>query len=99
MNANAVTLTGTFVAIEPLRHTPAGLPLVSFKLAHASEQTEAGLPRKVTCEIDGIAIGEPAATVSVHKPGDIVNVNGFLARKDRMNPKLILHIIHIEKDN
>jgi len=99
VNANAVTLTGTLLAVEPLRHTPAGLPLVGFKLAHESEQSEAGMMRKVMCEIDGVAIGESAAAVATHKPGEIVNVSGFLARKDRTNPKLILHITHIEKDH
>jgi len=47
VNANALSLQGTIAGIEPLRHTPAGLPLLEFKLAHRSMQVEAGFKRQV----------------------------------------------------
>lgn len=98
-NRNAVTLAGTLIAVDNLRYTPAGLPLASFKLAHESVQNEAGVQRKVECEIDGIAIGDLAPAIAAEKSGNRVILHGFLARKDRMNPKLILHLTHIEKDH
>ena len=36
-----MALSGELAAIEPLRYTPAGIPLLSFKLTHRSRQTAA----------------------------------------------------------
>ena len=78
---------------EDLRaHTPAGVPLLNFRLAHKSQQMEAGYKRQVDCELNGIAIGEVAVTMSRIQPGSAVNVEGFLNRKNRMSAQLILHV-------
>ena len=92
MEVNAVALSGELVDIEPLRHTPAGIPLVSFRLAHKSRQIEAGYKRQVDCEINGMAIGEVAVTVSRMKQGHMVSLEGFLNRKNRMSSQLVLHV-------
>ena len=42
--------------MEPLRHTPAGLPLLNFKLVHKSLQVEGGYRRQVECEVSCIAL-------------------------------------------
>jgi len=39
--ANRLTLSGTIAALDALRHTPAGIALVEFVLAHDSQQAEA----------------------------------------------------------
>ena len=93
MEVNAVALSGELVAIEPLRHTPAGIPLVSFKLAHKSRQLEAGYKRQVDCELNGTAIGEVAVAMSRMKQGNTVSVEGFLNRKNRMSAQLVLHVM------
>ena len=64
MEINAVALSGELKEIEPLRHTPAGIPLLNFRLAHKSQQMEAGYKRQVDCELNGIAIGEVAVAMS-----------------------------------
>jgi primosomal replication protein N len=89
---NAVALTGELVVVEPLRHTPAGIPLVNFRLRHSSQQVEAGYRRQVDCEIGGVAIGEPATTMSRMQQGDSVSLEGFLNRKNRMSQQIMLHV-------
>ena len=52
------------VGLEAIRYTPAGIPLLSFVLQHASEQTEAGLKRKVECEVNAVALGNIATELA-----------------------------------
>ena len=84
------------IGLEAIRYTPAGIPLLSFVLQHASEQTEAGLKRKVECEVNAVAIGELAKT-NVHI-GDNIKAKGFLAKRSAKSTQLVLHIeqLHIE---
>ena len=89
--ANQVALSGELAQVEPLRHTPAGIPLLHFKLVHRSRQIEAGLKRQVECEMSGVAMAEVAVTMSRLKAGQAVRVSGFLNRKNRMSAQLILH--------
>ena len=96
MDLNAVSLTGRLAEAEPLRHTPAGLPLLNFRLAHKSLQLEAGYRRQVECEVTCIAIGEVATDLSRAKPGAELKVTGFLNRKNRMSAQLVLHATSTE---
>jgi primosomal replication protein N len=93
---NAVSLAGAIAGSEPLRHTPAGLPLLHFKLAHKSVQLEAGYKRQVECEVNCVALGDAATEASRLKAGAEVRVSGFLNRKNRMSVQLVLHVIQIE---
>lgn len=99
--ANAVTLAGEITTLEPLRHTPAGLPLANFKLTHHSVQLEAGIQRQTELEVGAVAIGEIAAVVAKYPVGSRVTVNGFLAAKRRMGTQLgtqlVLHVTHIQQ--
>jgi primosomal replication protein N len=88
---NAVSLSGTLAETETLRHTPAGLPILQFKLAHKSLQVEAGFKRQVECEVTCVAMGEAANRLSRVKAGAEVKVTGFLNRKNRMSAQLVLH--------
>ena len=101
MNVNAVTLNGEITTLEPLRHTPAGLPLVNFKLTHRSVQLEAGNQRQTELVVDAVAMGEVAAAVAKFQLGSSVTVNGFLAAKRRMGTQLgtqiSLHITQIQQ--
>jgi primosomal replication protein N len=89
-------LSGVVVGLEPIRYTPAGLPLLSFVLQHVSEQTEAGFKRKVECEVNAIAIGELAN--SNIQLGSSLKAKGFLAKRSTKSTQLVLHIeqLHIE---
>jgi primosomal replication protein N len=92
VDANAVTLSGTLADVEPLRHTPAGLPLIQFKLAHESWQVEAGHERQVQCVLNCVALGPAALGLSSARSGDRIRVNGFLNRRNRMSAQLVLHV-------
>ena len=96
MDVNAVDLTGRLTEIEPLRHTPAGIPLLTFRLSHTSMQLEAGYKRQVECEVRGVAMGAPATEMSRLKAGDEVQVTGFFDRKNRMSAQLVLHAIRTQ---
>ena len=89
--ANQVALSGELAQIEPLRHTPAGVPLLHFRLVHRSRQVEAGLKRQVECEMSGVAMAEVAVAMSRLKPGQAARVKGFLNRKNRMSAQLMFH--------
>ena len=67
------------ISLEPIRYTPAGIPLLSFVLQHASEQTEAGLKRKVECEVNAVALGDLAKQNI--QLGSSVKAKGFLAKR------------------
>ena len=96
MSGNTVSLTATLAAMEPLRHTPAGLPVVDFTLAHASQQTEADSPRQVEFEMPAKATGEIATRVAKMRQGCMVEAQGFLNRKHRMSRQMVLHVTNIE---
>jgi len=95
VDANEVVLGGELTEIEALRHTPAGIPLIHFKLVHRSRQVEAGYKRQVECEINGVAMAEAALAIGRLKAGQAVRVGGFLNRKNRMSKQLMLHAIEI----
>ena len=91
MGENEVALSGELTTVEPLRYTPAGIPLLNFRLLHRSRQTEAGLKRQVECEMGGVAMADVAVSMSRLKPGQVVTLSGFLNRKNRLSTQLILH--------
>ena len=88
---NEVALSGELTAIEPLRYTPAGIPLLNFRLLHRSQQAEAGVKRQVECEVNGVAMAEVAVALSRLKPGQAARVKGFLNRRNRMSAQLVFH--------
>ena len=87
-------LSGVIVHLEPIRYTPAGIPLLSFVLQHASEQIEAGLKRKVECEVSAIALGDIAKQNI--QLGANIKAKGFLAKRSAKSTQLVLHIEHIK---
>ena len=85
------------VGLEAIRYTPAGLPLLSFVLQHASVKTEAGLKRKVECEVNAVAIGELAN--SNIQLGSSLKAKGFLAKRSAKSTQLVLHIEQLHTEN
>ena len=83
--------------LEPIRYTPAGIPLLSFVLQHASEQIEAGLKRKVECEVNAVAIGDVAKQNI--QLGSSIKAKGFLAKRSAKSTQLVLHIEKLEIQN
>lgn len=87
-------LSGVVVHLEPIRYTPAGIPLLSFVLQHASEQVEAGLKRKVECEVNAVALGDIAKQNI--QLGANIETKGFLAKRSAKSTQLVLHIVKLE---
>ena len=82
---------------QPLRYTPAGLPITEIVLLHQSEQTEVGMKRKVECEAQAIALGQTAVELSRIEAGARLVIRGFLAAKSlRRRHELVLHIEEFE---
>lgn len=89
---NKLVLTGEVVQLDALRYTPAGLPLLSFVVRHASEQTEADMKRKVECEVPVIAIGQIAEAAKAIQMASQVKLAGFLAKRSLKSSQLVLHL-------
>jgi primosomal replication protein N len=95
---NCFEVVGRVVAIEPLRYTPAGIPIVRFVLLHASEQLEAGSARTVGFELGCVAT-ESLARLTAQAPlGTTARVSGFLAPRTKAGRTLEVHVqsIHFE---
>ena len=92
---NRVVLRGRLVELDILRHTPAGVPILKFRLEHESSQVEAGGARKVNCEVAGVAFDREAKLLSTAVLGSTLTVTGFLERKGRSLHRLVLHATHI----
>jgi primosomal replication protein N len=95
-SANELTLTGRITERDALRHTPAGIALVNFRVVHESEQVEAGAGRQVSAELACLAVEEQARLVVAAPLGSTVEVSGFLAAKGRSGKQLVLHVKRIE---
>ncbi len=93
---NKLVLSGEVVQIEPLRYTPAGLPLLSFVVRHASEQLEAGIKRKVECEMAVVAIGDIAKQAQNIQLSSQVKLAGFIAKRSLKSTQLVLHLNALE---
>ncbi len=95
MTCNRFELQGQLAQLEPLRFTPAGIPIVNFSIVHGSTQMEAGAARMVRCEVPAMAVGQLAEQVSRQAPGRECVVSGFVAARSLKNAQLVLHVNEI----
>jgi primosomal replication protein N len=93
---NQLQLIASIAEREILRYTPAGIPIVSARLLHSSQQIEAGVPRLVEFEIAAIAAGEISGRFNQADLGGTFQFTGFLARKNRNSKSLVFHIVDFE---
>ncbi|TCJ17242.1 primosomal replication protein N [Parasulfuritortus cantonensis] len=89
-------MEGRVLANDGLRRTPAGLASLNLRLGHESPQREAGHERKVQCELEAVAYGDPAMRLAALTEGATVGLAGFLERKSLRDPRPILHITEFE---
>jgi primosomal replication protein N len=92
LELNRVEIDGRVIVNDGLRRTPAGLPSLLLRIEHESGQREAGHDRRVLCELEGIAFGDPATKMTGLREGDTVRLTGFLERKSLRDPRPILHV-------
>jgi primosomal replication protein N len=93
---NRVVLEGRISKLGELRHTPGGVPIVEFRIVHASEQMENGRVRQVECEMDVIGIGDLGRGIAALGTGAAVCVTGFLARRSLKSEWPVLHATAVE---
>jgi len=70
--------------------------VVEFKLAHESEQDEAGGRRKVNVELSAVAFEAQARLLAAAKVGSAVTLEGFMSAKSRRSKKPVLHVTGVE---
>ena len=95
---NQFQLVAQVIEREMLRYSPAGIPIVSGKLAHSSQQLEAKVQRLVEFEISALAVGEISGCFSQLELGRLYQFTGFIARKNRNSKSLVFHLVEIEED-
>lgn len=94
--ANRIELTGRLHERGNLRFTPAGIPVIEFRIAHVSEQIEADASRHVECEIACVALGTVALLLKEVPPGIEITAHGFLASRSLKQKTPVLHVTQIE---
>jgi len=95
---NQFQLVAQVVEREMLRYSPAGIPIVSARLAHSSQQLEARVERLIEMEISALAIGEISGKFNQLELGTNHQFTGFLARKSRNSKSLVFHILEISEN-
>jgi primosomal replication protein N len=93
---NRVELSGRLLELGALRYTPAGVAAVEFRLAHQSEQHEAGARRTVEAEVNAVAFDTQAKLLAGRPLGSPVRVEGFLGAKSKRSKRLVLHVTNIQ---
>ncbi|WP_304055751.1 primosomal replication protein N [Nitrosomonas communis] len=89
-------MCGKILKLGQLRYTPAGKTVIEFEISHNSNQIEASMPRQVACDISAVALADMADTISGMEIGCFVKLTGFLAKKNKMSTRLVLHVAHID---
>jgi len=93
---NEVVIDGLLLKRGTLRHTPAGIPALNLVVDHRSIQIEAGGRREARCEVDAVAIGELAVSLSKHKLSQPLRFSGFLTRHSVKDRRLVLQVVKAE---
>ena len=96
MVTNLLVIQGELLKVEELRFTPAGIPILSLIIGHTSEQVEAGMKRKVECEVNAMVMGELAKASQHLQAGTQIKASGFLAKRSFKSAQLVLHINKLE---
>ena len=94
--SNRLTLSGELAARNALRYTPAGVPVLTFSVAHQSRQSEAGADRDVGIEMACVAVEDEARAIAAAPLGIGLKLAGFLAPKGKHSRQLVLHVNEIE---
>lgn len=98
MSENEVRLTGMAREVLDLRFTPAGIPVLEFRLRHTSVQSEAGGSRRVDLDMPAIAFGALAQRLAQKTPQGEIVARGFLAPRSLRSTQLVLHAREIDTE-
>jgi primosomal replication protein N len=93
---NRVAISGTLLELGALRHTPAGVAAIEFRLLHQSSAVEAGVPRSVRAEVPAIAFEVQARMLAGAVLNSALEIEGFLCARSKRSAKLVLHVTRLE---
>lgn len=96
MPHNTVILRASIASKEQLRHTPAGIAVLAFTVAHQSRQTEAGQARDVSLTLDCVAIGDKAQSLDQISPDKMLQLKGFLGNRSSKSRWVVFHVTEFE---
>lgn len=89
-------LSAEIVERDTLRHTPAGVPVVEFRLKHRSDIVEAGHARSIEFEMRAIAVGEPSRWIAAAPLSAALTFEGFLAKRSLNSKTLVFHVTGLQ---
>lgn len=92
LGVNRVALTAVALEVQPLRYTPAGIPVIQLLLEHESEVIEAKIARQIHFQVTALALGDLALLLADSVPGNFFEIEGFLAPTRKGSQKLVLHL-------
>jgi len=95
--ANQLSLLARIETIQPLRYTPAGLPVLEMALHHESVVEQAGQPRQVAFALSAVAIGDIALLLNQKALGSTQQFTGFMAPLRKGTSRLVLHVLNASK--
>ena len=95
---NRLLISGVLIQVDPLRYSPAGVPIAEAVIQHRSSQSVAGQPRQVECELTVQASGSLAGQLAQLTTGTQVKLEGALNRRSVNSRQLILILNRIEKE-
>jgi primosomal replication protein N len=95
---NRLAISGALIQVEPLRYSPAGVPIAEAVIHHRSSQEVATQPRQVECELTVQASGTLASQLAQMPAGTQVKLEGALNRRSVKSRQLILILNRIEKE-
>ncbi|HQT31892.1 MAG TPA: primosomal replication protein N [Thiobacillus sp.] len=95
---NRLVISGALTQIDPLRYSPAGVPIVEAVVHHRSSQTVASQARQVECELTVQASGSLASQLAQITVGTQVRMEGALNRRSVNSRQLLLILNRIEKE-
>ena len=95
---NRFTFDATLAGCAGVRHTPAGIPAIECTLDHRSLQDEAGIARRVECEMHAVAFGTVAQALCGLDIGAPIRCEGFVARRYRTGASVALHVTRFEQN-
>ncbi|MDO9466307.1 MAG: primosomal replication protein N [Thiobacillus sp.] len=94
---NKLGISGTLIQVDPVRYSPAGVPIAEAVILHRSSQTVATQARQVECELTVQASGTLATQLAQLATGAQVKLEGALNRRSVKSRQLILILNRIEK--
>jgi primosomal replication protein N len=95
---NKLGISGTLIQVDPVRYSPAGVPIAEAVILHRSSQTVATQARQVECELTVQASGTLATQLAQLAAGAQVKLEGALNRRSVKSRQLILILNRIEKE-